>query len=343
MESWSTNFMELLKGTKEGKKVEEKENSRIDEERAKRDEEEEEEISKEELIEQLKKLKKGKAPGENGIENEAWGLMPKGIGETLLKLIKRIWKEGGIPDAWNRGIISPIFKKGEKSDVRNYRGVTLMDTAYKIYANILNERMKKEVEKKLGEGQFGFREGRGTIDAIYILNYVANKEISKKKGKIYAFFVDLKAAFDRVDRVKLGEALKKTGMKEQLRERIMETYRETKNIVKIGNRKSEEFWTKSGVRQGCPMSPMLFNVYLMDLEEEMRKEQTGGVVVGKEKLWSISYADDIVLLAKSEQELKGMMKRFRKYTERKGLTLSTEKSKVMVFEKGRGGMRKREW
>lgn len=75
----------------------------------------------------------------------------------------------------------------------------------------------------------------------------------------------------------------------------------------------------------------------------MRKEQTGGVVIGREKVWSISYADDIVLLAKSEQELKGMLKRFKKYLEKKGLLLSPEKSKVLVFERGRGSRRKRKW
>lgn len=66
----------------------------------------------------------------------------------------------------------------------------------------------------------------------------------------------------------------------------MEIYKETKNIVKIGNRKSKEFWTKSGVRRGCPISPTLFNIYIMDLEREMKQEQTGGVVIGKEKLYA---------------------------------------------------------
>jgi len=98
-----------------------------------------------------------------------------------------------------------------------------------------------------------------------------------------------------------------------------------------------------GLRQGYPLSPTLFNVYLSDLEEGMEKGQTGGVVIGKEKLWTITYADDIVLLAKAETDLKEMIKRFRKYIEKKGLSLSSDKSKVMVFEKGRGRAKKREW
>lgn len=62
--------------------------------------------------------------------------MSRKIGEAILKLINEIWKRGGISEMWNTGVTSPIYKKGEKSDVRNYTGVTLMDT-YKIYANIL--------------------------------------------------------------------------------------------------------------------------------------------------------------------------------------------------------------
>lgn len=347
MEIWNAHFMELLGGKKEKMTMEEE---RKEEEEIQRTEEEneeiskeDEEISKEELVRQLKKLKKGKAPGENGIENEAWRLMSEEVGEVFWRLINKIWKEGGIPEEWNKGLISPIYKKGEKGEAKNYRGVTLMDTAYKIYANILNERLKKETERKLGEGQFGFREGRGTTDAIYVLNYIANREAGKKRGKIFAFFADLKAAFDKVDRRKLGEILKRIKIGERLRKRIMETYKETKNTVKAGKRKSEEFWTSTGVRQGCPMSPTLFNIYIMDLEAEMRKEQTGGIVVGKEKFWTITYADDIVLVAQNEQDLKGMIKRFKKYLEKKDLILSPEKSKVMVFERGRGRVKKRDW
>lgn len=86
-----------------------------------------EEIIKEELVEQLRKLKRGKAPGENGIESEAWKLMPREIAKVLQKLIYKIWKGGKQPEEWNRGTISLIFKKGEKGDVRNYRGVTLIN------------------------------------------------------------------------------------------------------------------------------------------------------------------------------------------------------------------------
>lgn len=120
----------------------------------------------------------------------------------------------------------------------NYRGITLMNTAYKIYASVLNERIKHVVEDKLEKGQFGFRFGRGIVDALYAMNYVMNRGITKKEGKVFAFFADLKAAFDKVNRIKLQEMLRKVRIEEKLRKRIIETYKETKNMVRIGEKKS---------------------------------------------------------------------------------------------------------
>lgn len=96
------------------------------------------------------------------------------------------------------------------------------------------------------------------------------------------------------------------------------------------------------LRQGCPLSPTLF-IYVIDLEEKMKKEQEGGIVIGKEKFWTISYADDVILLARRESELKEMIKRFKKCLEKKGLNLSLDKLKILVFEKGRGRMKKKTW
>lgn len=75
----------------------------------------------------------------------------------------------------------------------------------------------------------------------------------------------------------------------------------------------------------------------------MRKEQTGGVIIGKEKFWTITYADDIAVLAKSEEELKGILRRFKRYLEKRNMILSAEKSKILVFEDGRERKKKREW
>lgn len=128
--------------------------------------------------------------------------------EKMVELMKSIWKESIIPQDWRNGRIVPLHKKGDKEKIENYRSISLLCTAYKIYAEILRKRLEKEVEIKemLPESQSGFRRRRSTMDNIFILNHLIQKK--KKKGekeKIYMMFADLKAAFDKADRETLED------------------------------------------------------------------------------------------------------------------------------------------
>lgn len=109
-----------------------------------------------------------------------------------------------------------------------------------------------------------------------------------------ATFVDLKAAFDSLDREVLMEAMRERGVREGLRNRIEEVYRETRNRVKVGGKIGKNFWTARGVRQGCPMSPYLFNLVLADMKEMLRRGGWGGVKLEEEKVFCLAYADGAV-------------------------------------------------
>ncbi len=189
-EDWVRHFKELLGGgeVNEVGDIEVRDWSANDEQ----------EITNEEVMVAIKKLKKNKAAGIDDTGNEVWLYAPKGLIDKLRMLFNKIWMGGKMPEEWRKAIICPIFKAGEREDVKNYRGISLLPSAYKIYATILEKRLNEVVEGKkiLPESQAGFRKGRGTIDNIYNLHTLAEQEISKKKGKLFAFFVDLKAAFD---------------------------------------------------------------------------------------------------------------------------------------------------
>ncbi len=92
---------------------------------------------------------------------------------TLLhQLINAIWETGHMPDKWREGIIAPIWKAGGKTDVRNYRGICLQSVAAQVYSNILKARLRGWAEEALLEVQYGFRNGRGCSDAIFVLRGV---------------------------------------------------------------------------------------------------------------------------------------------------------------------------
>lgn len=139
----------------------------------------------------------------DGIESEAWIYSEGQIKKKLKELLKRVWRGEEFPDKEQREeLITPIYKKGDPRKVENYRGITLLNTAYKIYAGIITERLKNEVEKKktLQETQKRFRKRRGTMNNVYILQHIVKKQLEKKEGRSYGFFIDLKAAFNKVDR-----------------------------------------------------------------------------------------------------------------------------------------------
>lgn len=125
-------------------------------------------------------------------------------------------------------------------------------------------------------------------------------------------------------------------IRKELIERIEEVLRETKSKVRIGEEVSEEFWTGRGVRQRCSLSPLLFNIVIVDLEEDMGS--WGGIKLGEEKIYSLAYADDMILMAEEEEEMKAMLARMERYIDKKRLNVA--KTKIMIFRKG-GGRRKR--
>ena len=135
--------------------------------------------------------------------------------EFLKELFNQILETGSYPDQWKRGIIKPIFKSGAKSDPINYRGITLLNTIGKIFTSVINRRLLDWAESAnmINDSQFGFREGRRTIDAIYTLTSVMH--LYKRKHKpLYACFVDFRKAFDSINCDNLWLKLTKAGLYE---------------------------------------------------------------------------------------------------------------------------------
>ena len=335
MEEWREHFMELL----DGKEYQEERNPiQGMEKKANK-----KEITNEEILTQIRNLKKQKSPGEDEVRNEAWIYAEEPVKGKLIDLIQRVYRGEGFPQRWRIGYISPIFKKGDVEMAKNYRGVTLLNTSYKIYAMVLADRLKEEAEKILPESQAGFRKGRSTIDNIFTLHWIIEKELRKKSGKLYTFFADLKSAFDNLDRETLWEVMERRGIDKELVKKIQEVYEETVCAVKVNEKVSKQFWTVKGVRQGCPLSPSLFAIYIAEIDEKLAAAQMGGVVVGREKIWTLTYADDMAMVARTEGEMKEMLKTLEKYLKNLKLQLNVEKSKMVVFSKGRGKEKENDW
>lgn len=300
-------------------------------------------LKQEEILEAIKKIKKGKAAGEDGITVEFLSGMPEEGLKEFIELIQDLWKEEKLIENWRIANIFTIHKKGDENLTTNYRGISLLDVGYKILAIIMAKRLGKwlEKEEKLTEAQGGFRSGRGPIDQVFVLNTLIGNRLRKKRGKLYTAFIDFKKAFDLVDREILWRKMNQMGLKGKMVDMIKEIYKETSNEILMKEEKTDRFFTNKGVRQGCPLSPILFNIYINDLDDEIRKKGEGGTALNSNtKIFTLIYADDLVLVAENGEDLNRMLKSLQKWTDKNKMEVNISKSKIMIFRNG--GKRKAE-
>lgn len=133
--------------------------------------------------------------------------------------------------------------------VGDYRGVTLMPSLYKVYTSVLAERLKEEAKgKSMIPRMAGFRKGMRTIDNIYVLNYLVNRQIGRAGKKLVALFVDLKAAFDTMDKEVLVETMKRKGLRKELVRRNRESAEGDKEHGEGRKKDGGSFWMVKGLR-----------------------------------------------------------------------------------------------
>lgn len=162
--------------------------------------------SRSEINAAINKLKNNKAPGENHIVAELVKNSGEAVKNEMWKLINIIWEKQQIPEEWNTAIICPIFKRGNILETKKYRGISLLDTCYKILSSILLERLAPFAEEIVGRYQCGFRKGRSTTDQIFILKQVMEKHYEFNKD-LYMVFVDYRQAYDSIHREELWKAM----------------------------------------------------------------------------------------------------------------------------------------
>ena len=193
----------------------------------------------------------------------------------------------------------------------------------KVLEGVLEKRLRQKV--KIDDMQFGFVPGKGTVDAIFMVRQLQEKFLEKRKDLFFAF-VDLEKAFDRVPREVIRWTLRQLGVEEWLVQTVMTMYERARIVVRTKQGYSTEFEVKVGVHQGSVLSPLLF-VAVMEVV-------TLGV---KEELpWELLYADDLVLVAQSKEELREKVLRWKECMELKGLKVNIGKTKVMRSGKSGG-------
>ena len=298
-----------------------------------------------EIYNSFSKCKNHKAPGENGIAYEFLKNLPCNWVLYLNSMFNQILIKEKTPKVWSNIIVKMMYKKkGKKDDLSSYRPIALANCTAKLFTTALNTRIVRwcEANCRIPEWQAGFREGRGCMDNIFVLNTIIQLHLRKERGKIYGLFVDFTGAFNTIDHQILWDKLRKVGLSSKLINIIRDFY--SKSNIKISNSSqlSNSIKVTKGVLQGETLSPLLFALFLHDLESFMLERGIRGVSVNHlTEILLLAYADDIVFLADSYIGMKKVLKIFYEYCQVNKLSINLKKTKIILFQKGGHGHKKK--
>ena len=286
-------------------------------------------ILREEIASAFTTLKPGKSPGVDNIPAE----LIKAGGEQMINMLhvicNKIWETGEWPTPWTQSLVITLPKKGNLQLCQNYRTISLISHPSKVMLRVILNRLKPEAEKIIAKEQAGFRPGRSTAEQIFNLRILCEK-YSQHQQDLYHVFIDFKKAFDRVWHEALWATMKLYNINENLIKIIESLYNKATSAVFFNNNIGEWFRTTNGVRQGCLLSPTLFNIFLERIMTVALEDHEGTVSIGGRPVTNLRFADDIDGLAGDEQELVNLINKLNDASTDFGMEISSEKTKVMT-------------
>ena len=285
-------------------------------------------------------MNNNKAPGNDGIPVEVYkAFFADATNKSapalyFTKLCKRLWLEG-IPNSWNTASIVSIPKKGDLSDCSNYRGISLINVGIKVISKLLANRISKYA---LDNGfirleQFGFRTKEECISLFISIRDLCQRRAFSNQDT-YLAFLDLKKAYDSVPIQGLLCKLWNLGIRNEAFMFIKNLYLSSSAQARCENLLSEPFKVLRGVRQGCPLSPILFNLFINDA-----LKYTKGINISSDsssadvefKCSGGLFADDIVLCGKSMDDLQYNLNCVSEWADNNDMCFGISKCATMII------------
>ena len=284
-------------------------------------------FTEEEVCTAIKTMKTGKAIGPDEIAIEMIKALDHFGIQKVTELANTIYNSGKIPSDLTKSIFIALPKKSGAIECELHRTISLMSHVTKTILHVLIRRLRKSISPQISRTQCGYVKDKGTRNATFMLRLLIEKAIDKHQD-LYLCFIDYSKAFDKVQHENLMQMLKELNIDGKDLRLVRNLYWEQSAAVKIENELGEWKQIRRGVRQGCVMSPDLFNLYSENILRKL--EDNIGVNINDMILHDLRYADDTVLIATSEEDLQKLLDIVVKESEKQGLSLNTKKTFSMV-------------
>jgi hypothetical protein len=248
----------------------------------------------------------------------------------ILKEMNEVLEGKEIRDEWCLGEVVSLYKKGDTANLNNYRGISIIDTIAKVFLKIINIRIVDFLESNniISRYQCGFRRSEEGISHVAsVLEICKRREL--KGRETYLCFFDFEKAYDNVNHAILFEKMEAVGINLKIINVIKNLYGKTKMRIRFNNLKSEVYEYKKGVRQGCPCSPTLFNIFVNDILDGMEGVWVPGMNYG---VPGLLFADDVVIFGENEEDLKEKIDKMIKWSETNNMKINSSKCGILRWK-----------
>jgi exonuclease III len=321
-------------------------------------------FTQQEVLQAVKRLNNNRSPGFGGLCSEffryavyvpvdADGRKQEPVNvlaECITVLVNAVFAQGTVPSQWDLSLITPVHKRGSTLDTANYRPIAVGEPLAKLYAVLLQLRLDAYLEKHSlrSDSQAGFRTNRSTSDQLFLLQHFIDKHKHARQS-LYACYVDLKSAYDLVSRPVLWWCVQRKGVHGTFLRALQSLYASPRYAICVGGLVGPSVLSTIGVRQGCPLSPLLFGLMLDDLTQHLLKglhhapcleaytHQSGSNVIHYPRcaVPNMEFADDILLLSTSLNGMQGLLTSLRLFCSRMGMLVNVSKTLLVQLVQGR--------
>ncbi|KAF1323645.1 Rxlr effector protein, partial [Globisporangium splendens] len=296
-------------------------------------------ITEKEVREAIAALHRHKAGGVDSLNNDFYKDCEDGVVEVLVREFNNIQRGAPMPRSFGQGIVIPLRKKGDSPNPLDYRPITLLTTTYKLFAKVLATRLQDVLLWIIGEAQQGFVRDRLMENSILIMQAALDKAYHNNgEGLDDApgiAMLDFMKAYDTLDRDFLYLVLSKFGFGRQFVDLVRRMHSDTTAQYLVNGEVSREWEVKSGIRQGCPLAPLLFivaaEILALAVQQDPHLEGIRVTRSGAEPHLISTFVDDSAVFLKQGKQLPRLMQLLSEFGQQSGLHVQPTKSSYICL------------